>query len=169
MNARQMIDYFSALEWCLWQAPDGKRARWRLAPRHSQAQAKRFTSIDAVWTWWRGQIASVMLLEQSFDRAIKIWSNSTDARPHIQKWAQSGGYEELPDDIQLAIDTPYHVFDCSEQKSIRRARQYAPSAWTVSDIDILPRLVEWIHRQERTSLEIVTPAAGRNPSMVRRL
>lgn len=169
MNARQMIDYFSALDWRLWQTPGRARGGWRLAPRFNEQQALKFDSLGSAWGWWREQLRRAMLLDQSFNRVIRLWRERGDAQSHITQWVIHGGRYELPDDLQLEIDLPYHLIKCDEQKSIRHACDYANDAWTVMSTDLLARITDWIRKEYRGILDDATIRATAQPAAIRRL
>lgn len=169
MNAFQLTEYFRTLDWCLWQIPGRQRGGWRLSPLSEHDQAKSFPSLNAAWAWWRLRIRRAMLVERSFDEAIRMCRNRQDTQAQIHRWALSEGIEELPDDIEFEIIAPYLAISHKERRSISRAAELASSAWAGSSTDIFPRIIRWMHEEERKTLSNATAVVGAQTNSHRRI
>ena len=169
MNSSQLIEYFHTLDWCLCQIPGRQRGGWSLAPFSEHDQAKSFRSLNAAWAWWRLRIRRAMLVERSFDEAIRQCRDRQDAKTKIHRWALSGGLEELPDDVEFEIIAPYLAISPNERRSIKRAAELAPNAWAGSSTDIFPRIIRWMNEEERKTLSNATAVAGAQTTSHRRI
>lgn len=163
MNSRRSIEYFKELGLLLRQAPGRKRGGWELAPPRSHDKAKQFDSLEACWKWWRHQIIYTALELESVSIAINLAYGDPKLRASITRWAASGGWEEIPDDLMCDINYPCLTVELDDKQWFPLLEHpVAKQAWPFRYTDRYQLILSGLSERDRDALSSATASTCRH-------
>ena len=158
MNADDTVRFFDDIGY-VCRRYGNRRAGWTLAPRGAEHKALHFHSLSELRHEWRVMLRHADMVEEALAAAIKMCRSNDHDREEIRRWAASGAMVELRDELDYPMCAPYMKGNANKRFGREMTERLAPYAWRAKDVDVLPRILQWIAEDDHKRLLDATAEA----------